>query len=830
MMEIWLQSQPLWWSAIVLLLLGATLFSVSRWLWTPLLLLLAGGMVWMTEMAVVSAVVLFLVAIVPALLALLGPLRRLVLVRPMMAFYRRAMPEISDTERAALEAGSTWWDAELFTGRPDWNQLLRFPKATLSKEERDFLDGPTERLCALLDDYKIDNVTRDLPQEAWDLIRSERFFGMVIPREYGGLGFSQYGHAAVVMKIASRSISAALTVMIPNSVGPAKLLLKYGSTAQKQYYIPRLARAEDIPCFALTSNDAGSDAGSLQDSGVVCKQDHAGQQDVLGIRLNFDKRYITLAPVATLLGVAFRLQDPEGLLGGEKELGITLALVPADAPGVEKGYRHDPNQMSFMNGPVRGKDVFIPLENIIGGREFVGRGWRMLMESLTDGRAISLPALSTATAKTSHRLATAYARVREQFGVAIADFEGIQEKLGRLAGNTHAMDAARLVTLAALDEGHKPSVISAIMKYNMTERARDAVNDAVEIHGGAAVCLGPRNPLGQFQRFPAIGITVEGHNILTRTLITFGQGAIRCHPHLLDELNAVQGQVSGSPLKAFDRALCGHVGHALGNGLRAVVLGLTDGRFSAAPATAPRSLRRWYRRLNRASASFAVITDLLLLSYRGELKRKEQLSGRMADALSQLYLASTVLKHAHDRDYPQATADAMNWALHDSLARFHRAIDTLSRNVGGFTGWLIRRLAFPVGGRWHDVPDALVRSLAASVSHGGEARALLSEGMYIPPAGSADRMDVLEQAMRAMEESAGLRRKLRKAIRKGAVTPILGDYKATVEAAQAAGLVDDREARQLIRTEELRFEAIRVDEFAELGSRLEEGGRVSGMG
>jgi len=583
----WLDSQAFWWALIVIFLMAAAFFSLSRWIWAPLVAAAIAGLGWMTSAGPLSLSLAGVLAGLPVLLAVVGPLRRLLLTRPMMAFYRRAMPEISDTERAALEAGSTWWDAELFTGRPDWSRLLAFPSATLSEEEQAFLDGPTERLCAMLDDYRIDNIDRDLPAEAWTLIKEERFFGMVIPKEYGGLGFSQYGHAAVVMKIASRSISAALTVMIPNSVGPAKLLLKYGSKTQKQHYIPRLARAEEIPCFALTSADAGSDAGSLQDTGVVCRGSVDGKEDVLGIRLNFDKRYITLGPVATLLGVAFRLQDPDGLLGDKQELGITLALVPAASPGVETGKRHDPNQMSFLNGPVRGKDVFVPLDNVIGGQQFVGHGWRMLMESLTDGRAISLPALSTATAKTSLRLSSAYARVREQFGVAIADFEGVQEKLGRLAGNNYAMDAARLVTLAALDEGHKPSVISAIMKYNMTERAREAVNDAVEIHGGAGVCLGPKNPLGQLQRFPNIGITVEGHNILTRTLITFGQGAIRCHPHLLDELNAVQGQVDGVPMKAFDKALLGHLGHALGNGVRAVVYGFSNGRFSSVPAGVP---------------------------------------------------------------------------------------------------------------------------------------------------------------------------------------------------------------------------------------------------
>ncbi|MEA5445966.1 acyl-CoA dehydrogenase [Gammaproteobacteria bacterium AB-CW1] len=829
-METYLAEQSLWWALLIFLLLGSVLFSINRWVWAPLSLAATAGLVHFASPGPLSLGFAVVLVLLPALIALLGPLRRLLLVCPVMAFYRRAMPEISETERAALEAGSTWWDAELFTGRPDWHSLLRYTPANLSEEEQAFLDGPVEALCALLDDYQIDNVDRDLPSEAWELIRKERFFGMVIPREYGGLGFSQYGHAAVVMKIATRSISAALTVMIPNSVGPAKLLLKYGSTSQKQHYIPRLARAEEIPCFALTSNDAGSDAGSLQDSGVICRGKNDDGEEVLGIRLNFDKRYITLGPVATLLGVAFRLYDPEGLLGDNKDLGITLALVPATAAGVETGQRHDPNQMSFMNGPVRGKDVFVPLANVIGGREFVGRGWRMLMESLTDGRAISLPALSTATAKSSLRLASAYARVREQFGVAIAEFEGIQEKLGRLAGNTYAMDAARLVTLAALDEGHKPSVISAIMKYNMTERAREAVNDAVEIHGGAGVCLGPRNPLGQLQRFPAIGITVEGHNILTRTLITFGQGAIRCHPHLLDELNAVQGQVAGDPLKAFDQAFSGHLAHGIRNGLRAILLGISDGRFSKVPGGTPRELKRIYRRLNRASASFAIISDLLLLSYRGELKRKEQLSGRMADALSQLYLASAVLKHGHDRGYPEAERDAMLWSLEDSLHRIHVAFETLSHNVGGPIGWFIRRLAFPVGRRWRSVADERQRSLAAQVSRPGEVRDTLSQGMYLPDADGDERMAVLDRALALMLETGKLRRKLRKAARKGQLGEPGADYETMIKTALAKELITAEEAELLERTEQARREAIQVDEFDSLGLMREEGSRVAGMG
>ena len=807
-----LAAQPaLWWTLLVLVYLVSAFAGASRRVWVPAVVLVGAALLWWATPGVIGLSFLGIVAGLPVALAVLPPLRRQLLSRPVMAFYRRAMPEISETERAALDAGSTWWDAALFTGRPDWKQLLDFAPAQLSEDEQAFLDGPVEELCGMLDDWRVENVDHDLPAEAWQLIREQGFFGMVIPREYGGKGFSQYGHAAVIMKIASRSISAALTVMIPNSVGPAKLLLKYGSEEQKQYYIPRLARGEEIPCFALTSREAGSDAGSLGDHGVICKGEYRGRE-VLGIRLNFDKRYITLGPVATLLGVAFRLSDPDGLLGDEPDLGITLALVPGDAPGVELGNRHDPNHMAFMNGPVRGQDVFIPLENIIGGRQFAGLGWRMLMESLTDGRAISLPALSTATAKTASRLAGSYARVREQFGVAIGDFEGVQEALGRLAGNTHAMDATRRVTLAALDQGHKPSVISAIVKYNMTERARQCVNDAVEVHGGAGVCLGPSNPLGQLQHFPNVGVTVEGHNILTRTLITFGQGAIRCHPHLLEELTAVQGDSATPALRAFDRAFTGHLGHAIANGVRAVLLGISNGWGSRVPAGVPGELRRYYRRLNRASASFAVITEIMLLGFRGELKRKEQLSGRMADALSQLYFASSVLKHAHDAGYPEADRPARVWALEDCLGRFHAAIDSLSRNTGPLSGWLIRRLAFPVSRRWRGPADADVRALADPLSRSSALRDNLSLGMYLPRKDSGERLDVLERAMQAMEDTAKERRAIRRALRKGRISG--DDYSSLLQAAVAAEVIEEDVVVLLEKTETLRQQALEVDEFS----------------
>lgn len=737
-------------------------------------------------------------------------LRRRLVSAPLLRFYRSSMPEISQTERDALEAGTTWWDAELFTGKPDWTKLLEFPKAELSAEEQAFLDGPVEELCALLNDYEIDNVTRDLPREAWELIKREGFFGMIIPQEFGGKAFSQYGHAAVVMKIATRSISAALTVMIPNSVGPAKLLLKYGTEEQKRYYLPRLARGEEIPCFALTAPEAGSDAGAIPDTGVVCRGEYEGRE-VLGIRLNFNKRYITLGPVATLLGVAFKLRDPDGLLGDKEELGITLALVPASTPGVETGARHDPMHMSFMNGPVRGKDVFVPLEQVIGGPEYVGKGWRMLMESLTDGRAISLPALSTASAKASARLAGAYSVVRRQFKVEIGNFEGVEEALARIAGNTYAMDAARMVTLAALDQGHKPSVISAIVKYNLTERARQVINDAIEVHGGAAICLGPRNPLGQLYSFPPIAVTVEGHNILTRNLITFGQGAIRCHPYLLDELTAAQMNDEMGALDAFDRAVTGHVGFAVSNGVRSLLLGLTGGRLARVGGD-DGPVRGHLQRLTRMSAAFALATDILLLAYRGSIKRRERLSARMADVISQLYLASAAIKHFRDQGSPRDDLPLLHWVVEDALYRMQQSFDVLLQNIR--PRWLaviLRALVFPLGRRFTPPADELDRKVAGILREPGKSRDRLTAGMYLSDGG--DRVADLDEVLRRLVDVAPLDARLRQARRDGRLSSGAGDM---LTAAVAAGVLDPSEASRLQEAESARRDALDVDEFARL--------------
>jgi acyl-CoA dehydrogenase len=744
-----LSHPAIWWAAFALAAIACAYAGASRRAWTVLLGLVVAGLVRFSAGPLWSEVLAVALWAVPAVLFGIPALRRALLSAPMLSFYRRSMPELSATEREALDAGGTWFDAELFSGRPDFAKLLALPQASLTEAERAFLDGPTEQLCAMLDDHAITEELEDLPPAVWAFIKQQGFLGMVIPREHGGLGFSQHGHAAVIMKLATKSISAALDVMIPNSVGPGKLLLKYGTAAQQQRWLPRLAKGEELPCFALTGPEAGSDAGAMTDTGVVCRQD-----GVLGIRLDFDKRYITLAPSATVLGLAFKLRDPDGLLpdaaGKPVERGITIALVPGDAPGVSLGKRHKPLHMAFLNGPVRGRDVFVPLDAIIGGPEFVGRGWRMLMECLTDGRAISLPALSTAAAKVGLRAASAYARVRVQFKTPIARFEGVEEALARLGGNAYAMDAARSVTLAALDAGHRPSVISGIVKYSLTSRAGECVHDAIAVHGGAGIMLGPANPVGQLLPFPAVGMTVEGHNILTRSMIVFGQGAIRGHACLRDELEAAGEKDPRKALAAFDAAFVRHLGLATRNAVRAFVLALTGARFTRAPRGSRWDTGRHFRELSRQSAAFAFATDIMLITYRGELKRRERISARMADWLSQLYLASCALKRFHEQGAPAEDLALVDYAVKDALHRAEQAVFELLPNLPLAARLIVRWVAFPLGRSQAAPHDRLAQLVAKLLTTPGAARDRVTAGMYAPT--GADRFVALEDAFRRAVE------------------------------------------------------------------------------
>ncbi|MDT8442515.1 MAG: acyl-CoA dehydrogenase, partial [Desulfuromonadales bacterium] len=691
-------------------LLGLAYFRASLWLWSVALVIAVAAIGY--AFCVPTGVLLGLVGAttVLALVLNLRPLRLNLLTRPLFGLFQRMLPPLSDTEREALEAGTVGWDGELFSGDPNWQKLLDLPKPTLTDAEQAFLDGPVEELCRMLDDWQIVEFDRDLSPQVWQYLKEQRFFGMIIPPEYGGLGFSALGHSAVIMKIASRSITAAVTAMVPNSLGPAELLLHYGTEAQKDYYLPRLAKGEEIPCFALTGPEAGSDAAAMPDRGVVCKGTFEGQE-VVGIRLNWEKRYITLGPVATLLGLAFKLSDPEHLLGDREELGITLALIPTATPGVIIGSRHVPLDMPFMNGPNWGKDVFIPLDWIIGGAERAGQGWRMLMESLGVGRSVSLPALSTGAGKLACRATGAYARIRRQFRIPIGQMEGVEEALARIAGLTYQLEAARSLTCAAVDRGEKPAVLSAIVKYNATERMRQVLNDAMDVQGGSGICLGPRNLLGRpYQAIP-IGITVEGANILTRTLIVFGQGAIRSHPYVLKEMQAVGDPDRTAGLRAFDENFFAHVGFTISTGVRTLISGLTGGRLLTVP-DGPN--RRILQRLTRLSSAFVLTADTAMLVLGGNLKRKEKLSGRLADILSNLYLASAVVKQFEDHDRPEEEQPLVEWSCAESVRVIETAFAEFFRNFPNRpVAWLLRLVTFPLGIRPAAPADRLGHQVAA---------------------------------------------------------------------------------------------------------------------
>ncbi len=721
-----------------------------------------------------------------------------------MNLFRSLMPAVSDTEREALEAGSVWWEAELFSGRPDWKRLQDMPPPALSADEQAFMDGPVEELCRMLDDWRITEELHDLPPEVWDYIKREGFFGMIIPKAYGGLEFSAHGHSSVVMKIATRSISAAVTVMVPNSLGPAQLLLHYGTEQQKNHYLPRLARGEEVPCFALTGPEAGSDAAAMPDTGVVCRREFDGRE-TLGILLNWEKRYITLGPVATVLGLAFKLYDPDHLLGEEEERGITLALIPTDTPGVEIGARHFPLNQSFMNGPNRGHDVFIPLDYVIGGKDCVGQGWRMLMECLADGRSISLPALSTGAAKLAARATSAYASVRKQFKTPIGRFEGVSEVLGRMAAWAYTMDAARGLTTLAVDGGEKPSVASAIVKYHLTERMRKVVDDAMDIHGGRGICMGPRNYLARGYQAMPISITVEGANILTRSLIIFGQGAIRCHPCLLKEMESA----GAGDAAAFDRAFFEHVSLVTSNLARTLFHGLTGARFAAAPGD--REEARHYRQLSRMSAAFALTAEAALLTLGGTLKRRESLSGRLGDVLSYLYLASATLKRYADQGRPQADRPLLEWSLaellHGMQQRLFEVCDNLPvRPVGRVLRWLL----FPLGRSYKLPDDALTRRAAAVVLRWGAARERLTEGVFVP-ADPDEPLAQLEDAMEKATAAEPVLKRLRQAMRNGQLAS--GDPEQRLDEGVSAGVIEQREAELVREAVEARRRVIAVDEF-----------------
>lgn len=658
----------------------------------------------------------------------MGSFRRDYITRPIFSWAQKAMPAMSDTEREALEAGDVWWDADLFTGNPDWSKLLAVKPATLTAEEQAFIDGPVNELCAMIDDWKIQWELRDLPPEIWDFIKARRFFGMIIPKEFGGLGFSPYAHSEVVRKISTRSVTAAVTVMVPNSLGPGELLMRFGTKEQQEKWLPRLADGREIPCFGLTSPEAGSDAASMVDTGIICKGHFEGRE-VLGIRLNWHKRYITLGPVATVLGLAFKAYDPDRLLGNQEELGITVALIPTHLKGVEIGQRHLPSMQVFQNGPNWGRDVFIPMDYIIGGQERIGQGWKMLMSALAAGRGISLPSLSAAGAAYCARTTGAYARIRQQFGIPIGKFEGIEEGLARIAATAYLIDGARRLTCAALNLGHHPAVISGIMKLHATERMRTVVNDAFDIHAGKAIIDGPQNYLGSLYRAVPVGITVEGANILTRNLIVFGQGAIRAHPFMLDEMTAIANPDRSKGLDDFDRTFWKHVGHSVRTLFRAWGRNWTGGLFAPAPNAGKATA--FYRQLSRFSAAFALSADMALLTMGGALKRKEMLSARFGDILSELYLLSGALKRWEEEGRQEADFPALEWCVETGCKNIQTRFAEIFANFPNrFVATLLKFIIMPLGARDTGPTDLNIHLTAQMILEPSAARDRLTSGIY----------------------------------------------------------------------------------------------------
>lgn len=797
----------------ILVVLGlawaAAFFRLSAKIWTALIGIVLLGMTVFQSLPVFALLLFWLVYAAAALFANLSNWRQQRIVAPALKHLQKQMPTISATERAAIEAGDTWWEKELFCGQPDWKKLFDVPKPTLSAEEQHFLNNQVEQLCSMINDWQIIDKENDLSPEVWDYLKREKFFGMAIPKAYGGLGFSALAHSTVVTKIATRSISAAVTTMVPNSLGPAELLLHYGTDEQKSHYLPRLASGLEIPCFALTGPEAGSDAGAIPDTGIVCRGEVDGKQ-TLGIRLSWDKRYITLAPIATVLGVAFHLYDPDHLLGDKEDIGITLGLIPTSHPGVEVGHRHYPMYLAFMNGPTRGKDVFIPLEWIIGGPNMAGQGWRMLMECLSIGRSISLPALATACGKVSFRVTGAYARVRRQFNTPIASFEGIEEALGYIAGYAYLLEATRMMTAGAVDQEINPAIVSAIAKYHMTEMARHVISHAMDVHSGQMIQVGPRNVVANIYLAVPISITVEGANILTRNLIIFGQGAIRCHPYILKEVELISAKEPD--IKALDHVLMSHIGFFLRNVARSFAYGLTGGLFIYNRAR-NKKIHKCKQQITRMSTALALLADTSLILLGGSLKRRERISARLGDIMSQLYLASAALKYFHDQGKPASDMDYVCWSVQECLYKIQVACDDLLKNFPNrWVGKLLHFIIFPLGRSYHKPKDKLHKSIVTSMLAPSEFRDRLTQYCYV----SNKQNDLGYRLDKAITEVAAmdpLWKKLQKAVQMGAI-PHRYDLNQRLSAAVKQGVLTAEEAEKLHEYEMLRAEIIKVNEFS----------------
>ncbi|KLD80228.1 acyl-CoA dehydrogenase [Xanthomonas hyacinthi] len=754
--------------------------------------------------SIVAAVLLALVA-VPLLLPFV---RKPLLTAPMLKVFRKVLPPLSQTERIALETGSVGFEGELFTGDPDWQKLLDYPKPQLTAEEQAFLDGPVEELCRMTNDWEITHVHADLPPELWSFVKKHKFFGMIIPKEYGGLGFSALAHHKVIQKIASVSSVVSSTVGVPNSLGPGELLLHYGSKEQKDYYLPRLAVGQEVPCFGLTGPFAGSDATSIPDYGIVCKGEWNGA-NVLGVKLTFDKRYITLAPVATLVGLAFRMYDPDGLIGDTKDIGITLALLPRETPGVEIGRRHFPLNSPFQNGPIHGREVFIPLSQLIGGVDMVGKGWNMLNECLAVGRSITLPSTASGGAKYGAIVTGAYARIRKQFGLSVGRFEGVEEALARIGGKAYAISALSQATAAAVDRGDVPSVPSAIAKYHCTSMSREVISDVMDVVGGKGIILGPRNFAGRSWQAAPIAITVEGANIMTRSLLIFGQGAILCHPWVMKEMKAAGNPDRKAGVDEFDRNLFGHIGFAISNAVRSLWFGLTAARIGAAPGDA--YTRRFFRKLDRYSANLALMADVSMLMLGGKLKFKESLSGRLGDVLSHIYMTSAMLKRYHDDGAPATDQPLLAWAFHDSVHKIELALSAALRNFPiRPVGWLMWALIFPWGRRAEAPGDRLGHRVAALLMTPNEARDRLGQGVFLTPCENNPGGRIASYLTKAVLAEP-VERKFLKALKSKGIEAL--DFASQLDEAVREGVLSADERRQLEELREITMDTISVDDF-----------------
>ncbi len=733
-------------------------------------------------------------------------IRQSLISRKALAVFKKVLPAMSQTEKEALDAGTVWWEAELFKGKPEWKKLHAIQTPKLSAEEQAFLDGPVNEVCAMVNDFQVTHELADLPPEVWQYLKDHKFFAMIIKKKYGGLEFSAYAQSLVLQKLTGVSGVLSSTVGVPNSLGPGELLQHYGTEEQKDYYLPRLAEGKEIPCFALTSPEAGSDAGSIPDYGVVCKGNWEGKE-VLGMRLTWNKRYITLAPVATVLGLAFKLRDPQGLLGDKEDLGITCALIPTNVKGVEIGNRHFPLNVPFQNGPTRGKDIFVPIDFIIGGEKMAGQGWRMLVECLSVGRGITLPSNSTGGIKTAALATGAYSRIRRQFKQPIGHMEGIEEPLARIGGNAYVMDAASNLTVAGIDLGEKPSVISAIVKYHCTHRGQQSIIDAMDIVGGKGICIGPSNFLARGYQGSPIAVTVEGANILTRSMIIFGQGAIRCHPYVLEEMNAAYSDASDA-VEKFDKALAGHVSFTMSNLVRSIWFGLSDGLGSSAPTKD--ATKRYYQQLNRYSANLALLSDISMAVLGGSLKRKERLSARLGDILSQLYLSSAALKRFEQDGRPVEDLPLVHWALQDSLKQAETAVDEFLANFPNkVIARTLRVLIMPFGRVRKAPSDKLDSKVARILQTPSATRSRIGRGQYLAPT-EHNPAGKIELALSVILQAEPVFDKVCKA--QGKRRPFLR-LDMIAEEGLEQGIISQEEAELLREAEQHRLDTINVDDF-----------------